>query len=82
MIQLSGAERLRRQHRLVGCLLGSFPQHKQQNLFHTLPLLLMPEEVLRFAALPLANALHGSPPPLGNNTTTTNTDNADNGPQR
>lgn len=40
-----GAERLRRQHRLVGCLLGSFPQHKQQNLFHTLPLLLMPEEV-------------------------------------
>jgi hypothetical protein len=59
----------------VGCLLGSFPQHKQQNLFHTLPLLLMPEEVLLFALLPLLATR------LTSTTATHHTPHHNNGPQ-
>ncbi len=42
---LQGAVVMRKEHRIIGSLVGAFPQHKQQNQFHALPLLLNPEEV-------------------------------------
>ena len=35
---------LRREHQILGVLIGSLPQSPQQNVFHGLPLELMPEE--------------------------------------
>ena len=35
---------LRREHQILGVLIGSLPQHPQQNIFQGLPLELMPEE--------------------------------------